>query len=339
MTELDANHGVVWSELLRAEPRDEAAAASRGVVRRADKLLLPASCEASLEAQDAARRAGGAFFEVTASDGRRTHACVLSFTAPHGCVSVPPHVAACLGDAVWQGPVHVRFAALPKATFARLQPLQKTFQKDVPDIKAALEALLACHCCLSLGDVLKVGNHSLRVAELRPQDGCSVVDTDLEVVVDISAEAEAEEAEKLRLVAEATRRAAAEALLREQHAAQAAAEAASAQAAAAAAAATAERRRAAASASLQAHPEPPASDVHVVRVALRLPSGGRAVRRFAFTDPIEAFFLWADSLWTHDGAPFVLAATLPRRVLRRGPGLIQDADLGAEAVLNIEHTQ
>ena len=126
---------------------------------------------------------------------------MLAFTAPPGTVALPPHTAACLAEPSggsggegpsssaaapeaecgYSGPVRVRYTRLPKGTFASLQPLWAAFQRDVPDIKAALEAALAGHSTLSVGDVVAVSHggtrHALRVRELLPADAVSVIDT------------------------------------------------------------------------------------------------------------------------------------------------------------------
>jgi hypothetical protein len=128
---------------------------------------------------------------------------VLSFTAPPGTVALPPHTAACLAappipadadaeDApsagappaelpLYSGPLRVRYTRLPKGTFAALQPLAAAFQRDVPDIKAALEEALAQHSTLSVGDVIAAvhggARHVMRVTQLAPADAVSVIHT------------------------------------------------------------------------------------------------------------------------------------------------------------------
>ena len=117
---------------------------------------------------------------------------MLEFTAPPGTVALPPHTAACLGGAAegaapeaepapYSGPVRVRYTRLPKGTFAALQPLWAAFQRDVGDIKAALERALAAHSTLTVGDVVHVthggARHALLVRELQPADAVSVIET------------------------------------------------------------------------------------------------------------------------------------------------------------------
>jgi hypothetical protein len=118
---------------------------------------------------------------------------VLDFNAPPGTVALPPHTAACLGGEAsgaasesqeapaYFGPLRVRYTRLPKGTFAALQPLWAAFQRDVDDIKVALERTLAAHSTLTVGDVVHVthggARHALVVRELQPADAVSVIET------------------------------------------------------------------------------------------------------------------------------------------------------------------
>ena len=118
---------------------------------------------------------------------------MLDFNAPPGTAALPPHTAACLsGDAsdaaaesqeaaAYFGPLRVRYTRLPKGTFAALQPLWAAFQRDVDDIKVALERTLAAHSTLTVGDVVFVthggARHALVVRELQPADAVSVIET------------------------------------------------------------------------------------------------------------------------------------------------------------------
>jgi hypothetical protein len=271
-------------------------------------------------------------------------------------VALPPHTAACLArdadaeaaaassdaaaaapqPASCSGPLRVRYTRLPKGTFASLQPMWAAFQRDVPDIKAALEAALATHSVLSVGDVVELvhdgSHHALRVLELAPEDAVSVIETDLEVHIAVSAEAEAAQAARRR----AEEAAAAAAMA----AARAAAEAV---VAAKAAEAEATARREAAAQAMAAHAEPDAAEPGSLRVALRLPDGRRAQRRFLASAPLSLLFLWADStpgvLHSVPRGAYALAAAHPRRVLRRGGAdTLVTAGLaaGSQEVLNVE---
>lgn len=373
---MERNRGITWSCLLSAVPRDEVDAQQRGIRRNADKMVLPASVQADLLAQAAHLSGGPQHFELAVPDGSaRTHAGVLSFSAPEGTVCLPPHTARCLGsrrrqggeEAIamagsaeepgYHGPLHVRYVRLPKGTFCRLQPLRSTFQRDVADIKLELEALLSTHSTLTVGDVLTLRvpsstsggehvQHSLRVVELMPEDAVSVIETDLEVVLDISEEAE--EAIAARARAEAAAAAAAAAAARE--VAQALEAHRAKQAASMAGAVV---RREAAAQRLQNDPRcavAAAGASNTVQVAIRLPGGAvqRMVRSWdGERAPLGGLFAWVDTLpgvldGAVDGASgdYRLVSAFPtRRVWSRPVGediTLQAAGLAGQEVLNLE---
>jgi ubiquitin fusion degradation protein 1 len=370
---LEKNRGITWSQLLAAVPRDETDAAQRGIRRAADKVVLPPSAQGDLLYQGAHLSGGPQHFQLSAPDGSAcTHAGVLSFTAAEGTIGLPPHIARCLGsrrrqagggagaatsaadEAGYEGPLHVRYVRLPKGTFCRLQPLKATFQRDVADIKEALEGLLATHSTLTVGDLLVLNTnaggeavqHTLRVVELLPEDAVSVIETDLEVVLDVSEEAEAAAAARARAEAAAAAAAAAAA-----HAAAHALEAQRAKQAASAAGAS--QRRAAAHALLEGHPAPAAGTSGAVTVAVRLP-GGAAQRMMRLWDaelaPLSALFAWVDTLpgvldGAVDGAAgdYRLVSAFPVRRVWGRPGDDDDTSLrtagllpGSQEVLNLE---
>uniref|UniRef100_A0A383WIE9 UBX domain-containing protein n=1 Tax=Tetradesmus obliquus TaxID=3088 RepID=A0A383WIE9_TETOB len=168
--DLEENRGVSLRVQLAAAPASADAASSRGIKRAADKLLLPPSVGASLMSQDAPKN-GAMLFEVAASNGGRTHAGVLEFTAPEGVVLLPEKVANCLwglpgssdggggssseSRAAYQaragspsaaagpassssssssrccGQVWVRYKRLPKGTYVRFQPELRAFHEVV----------------------------------------------------------------------------------------------------------------------------------------------------------------------------------------------------------------
>ena len=371
MALLEKNRGVTWSQLLAAVPRDEADAAQRGIRRATDKVMLPPSAQGDLVYQGAHLSGGPQHFQLSAPDGSAcTHAGVLSFTAAEGTIGLPPHIARCLGsrrrqaggeaamaatdEAGYEGPLHVRYVRLPKGTSCRLQPLKATFQRDVADIKEALEGLLATYSTLTVGDLLVLNTtaggeavqHTLRVVELLPEDAVSVIETDLEVVLDVSEEAEAAAAARARAEAAAAAAAAAAA-----HAAAHALEAQREKQAASAAGAA--QRRAAAAALLDSHPAPGAGTSGAVTVAVRLPGGAaqRIMRLWdAETAPLSALFAWVDTLpgvldGAVDGAAgdYRLVSAFPVRRVWGRPGEGDDTSLraagllpGSQEVLNLE---
>jgi hypothetical protein len=74
-----------------------------------EQVLLPPSAGAELMAQDAPKN-GAQLFELRGASGARTHAGVLNFTAPEGCVAAPAHVMRNL--------VHARRGDAPAAQLA-----------------------------------------------------------------------------------------------------------------------------------------------------------------------------------------------------------------------------
>eukprot|EP00879_Flechtneria_rotunda_P005717 GHRR01006018.1.p1 GENE.GHRR01006018.1~~GHRR01006018.1.p1 ORF type:complete len:369 (+),score=168.11 GHRR01006018.1:324-1430(+) len=166
--DLEENRGVYLRVQLAAAPADAELVAARGIKRAADKLILPPSVGALLMAQDAPKN-GAMLFEVAASNGGKTHAGVLEFTAPEGVVLLPSKVQNCLwglpgacsnasssngasssdeADDISEeesraavdsasttgrcsGHVWVRYRRLPKGTYVRFQPQLRAFHEVV----------------------------------------------------------------------------------------------------------------------------------------------------------------------------------------------------------------
>lgn len=89
---IEHNRGVYISATLAAAPLPDATPASKGVRRRADKVVLPASLSGELMKQGAHAQ-GLSFWRISARDGRSTVASALEFTAPEGVVLMPRKVA------------------------------------------------------------------------------------------------------------------------------------------------------------------------------------------------------------------------------------------------------
>jgi ubiquitin fusion degradation protein 1 len=179
LKDLEENRGVSLRVQLAAAPASSDAASSKGIKRAADKLQLPPSVGASLMSQDAPKN-GAMLFEVAASNGGRTHAGVLEFTAPEGVVLLPEKVANCLwglpssstgSDGVSSsnqssaayharagspsaaagpsssssrccGQVWVRYKRLPKGTYVRFQPELRAFHEAVGNDPEVLRSSL-----------------------------------------------------------------------------------------------------------------------------------------------------------------------------------------------------
>jgi len=200
------------------------------------------------------------------------------------------------------------YRALPKGTFARLQPVEAGFQQAAGDkVKEILESALSRYCCLTEGDTLDVEIEDvtfvLRVQALLPAEAVSVVETDLEVEVEpseetaqrLAAEERARERARERAVEAAARLS--ESKKVQEEAAEIAAKALEAERAAR----DAERRELAES--LPAEPEAEkaggasSSNSLVVAFRVRTPDGRSASRRFdALSTAIPVLFDWVDSL-------------------------------------------
>eukprot|EP01024_Parvocaulis_polyphysoides_P006464 TRINITY_DN11739_c0_g1_i1.p1 TRINITY_DN11739_c0_g1~~TRINITY_DN11739_c0_g1_i1.p1 ORF type:complete len:210 (+),score=21.78 TRINITY_DN11739_c0_g1_i1:81-710(+) len=133
--EIARNRGIRCSAQLQVQPLDEQTVESRGIKRRLDKLVLPASMEMELMRQNAPKN-GTMLFEVWSEGGNSTHAGVLEFKAPEGVVLLPKKVANSLwgkqGEAFGQT-VRISYKYLPKGSFVQFQPLSASFQKQVED--------------------------------------------------------------------------------------------------------------------------------------------------------------------------------------------------------------
>lgn len=329
--ELEANNGVLWRGKLQAVPAPEDAAASKGIKRAADKVLLPPSAGTSLLDQ-AAMKNGAYFFELKHPSGRHTHAGILDFTSAEGFIAVPRKVARCLWGpdadiATCEGPLEVAYKRLPKATRAVFQPRSAEFQKAVGDgLREALEAALLQHSALTVGDWIEVHHagqiYDLRVRELAPADAVSVIDTEVEAEVHPSVETEerilAEEMEAQRRLAEAAAAAAAAMEAEEVAAAEAAAEAA--------------RRKAIQDAKAAALPEEPSADVPAVACLFRFPDGSRHSRRFALTQPISHLFDFVDSKGGSGNLPgqYHLVTQYPRQVFTPLEVLVGETPLAGD---------
>jgi ubiquitin fusion degradation protein 1 len=333
--DLERNRGIAYVQTLR--PELTTAAEAKGIVRRCDKICLPRSASSELDSQHASKN-GQLFFELSTPSGRVTHASILDFSAQEGTVGAPAELLRILGLAdIADGTagelrpqLTVRYRALKRGTFARVQPVAAAFSSDVGDVKLTLERELQLRTTLSAGDELRVHEggaaYALRIISLEPEDAASIIDTDLEV--EVLPSVEHEEA----VAAEAARQAEAEAALeaaRAEAAARAAAaerdaqaRAQAAEAAAAEAVAARSLRREKALAVLPA--EPAAGTDGATTVAVRCPDGTRCSRRFASAadDASALFALVESSAWEDCPSDFTLVASYPRRVIRRADAAI-----------------
>ncbi|KAM6572604.1 hypothetical protein CsatA_016684 [Cannabis sativa] len=198
-----AGRGIMFYRLLEAVPFQG----------NGDKIKLPPSCFNELSDQGAFDK-GPLYFQLSpvneegslntnAADQeshRTTHSGVLEFTAEEGFVGLPPHVWQNLfaTDTLTSHMIEIRYAWLPKGTYAKLQPDRVGFS-DLPNHKAILETSLRQHATLSQDDLFTVNygelTYKLRVLELKPSTSVSVLETDIEVDI-ISPDSAAEQSEK-----------------------------------------------------------------------------------------------------------------------------------------------
>ena len=96
--------------------------------------------------------------------------------------------------------IRIKYMILPKCTFARLRPREHRFF-DVSLVKLCLEENLRHHSALSVGDELSVWSrgveHHLVVTELKPEKHCSLVNTDVEIEMELSEEYTAQQQQQV----------------------------------------------------------------------------------------------------------------------------------------------
>ena len=191
-----------------------------------DKVTLPESALQALMQVDAFNK-GVLMFRITANS-RTSHCGVREFSAPAGKIGLPIKVVeSLLGEhqpsissedvPTRLGAIDIKFVRLPKAQFAKLQPLHNLFN-SVSAVKEVLEQNLRYHATLTENDLVTIWfrgtAHVLRVVEVRAtpavasgaggaatnvaeedednpfaaSKGCSLVDTDVEIDLDVSLE-------------------------------------------------------------------------------------------------------------------------------------------------------
>lgn len=162
-----------------------------------DKIILPQSAIAALD-QQGALGSGVCLFRLSVdgmseSDGKVTHSGVREFTAEEGKVGLPRKVidSLLLTRDIKDIHVFVKYVRMSKVSFVKFQPKAHHFS-NVGPVKAVLEENLRSHSALSLGDVVTVWYrgkpHVLKVIEMKPESFGSLLDTDVEVDIDVSEE-------------------------------------------------------------------------------------------------------------------------------------------------------
>lgn len=263
-------------------------------LREDDKLILPASVLETLERQNALAVGAPLTFKVVltagAGAGAFTHAGVAEFTAEEGTVGVPPKVALCLSKAAGLealeqvGNISVSYTKLdrmPKCA-ATVQPRGVGFHLDGQnvvniDLQKVLERSLQSHATLTEGDWIPVRHegrsYELVVRTLEPDPALCLINTDLEINLLPSEHAEAE-----RLAQEAAERALAARERRKIEIEDA-------------------KRQVAAQKAASLSPEPLEGAEGVVKIIIRLPSGGSCTRRVLRSDVLRVVLNWVESEW------------------------------------------
>nr|CAD1834906.1 unnamed protein product [Ananas comosus var. bracteatus] len=155
-------NGIVFSRLFEAFPYDGSG----------DKIKLLPSCFKELSDQGALDK-GPLYFRLSKVNEGELPPYVWTNLFPDTNVEVPL--------------IEVRYASLPKGTYAKLKPKAVGFS-DLPNHKAILETTLRKHATLSEGDVITVYygelQYRLRVLELKPSSSVSILETDIEVDIE-----------------------------------------------------------------------------------------------------------------------------------------------------------
>jgi hypothetical protein len=175
-----------------------------------DKVKLPQSVLSDLHNKGAFSCGRPVMFQIHPDESysscpiRTTHCGVLEFTAEEGTVEIPTKVYRNLFqlndsiDLTSLPPpvVSMKYIALPKITSVQFQPKLNLFSQLGP-IKLILEENLQQHATLTLGDVLTIWYrgqaHEIVVKDLDPKDesvcnGGTVIDTNIEVNLEYSEE-------------------------------------------------------------------------------------------------------------------------------------------------------
>lgn len=170
-----------------------------------DKIILPESALTTLSTQDAFHN-GVMLFVIHRLDTEghvtsTTHCGVREFSAPEGTIVLSRKVVDSLNTVEEEGTrldlssttmrIRIKFIRMTKLEYVKLRPLDNRFS-TIAKVKSMLTQNLTNHATLTKGDILSVwykgDEHRLRVIETKPEDHGSLIDTDLEVDLDVSEE-------------------------------------------------------------------------------------------------------------------------------------------------------
>lgn len=270
-----------WSDILQVVSAE--AFAEVDGVSQGDKILLPDTVLQELTERMASLEMPRPMIFSLALAGSKQpprHVGVLEFSAPRGSVVVPLWIMRAMGASDGDS-ILVQTAALPKGTFAKLQPLNEEFA-TLQDAKGTLErAITGVFTTLSKGDSISVpvaghGDIEVFVVDLQPADAVCTIDTELQVDF---AQSVINEEEQRRFVAESAK----QQLLKAEAAAKAAAELAVNETAAA-------RKQI-----LLALPSELPAGPDVTTIVCRMPDGLQLTRRFANSATLALVRQWVEA--------------------------------------------
>eukprot|EP01066_Platyproteum_vivax_P000548 Platyproteum_vivax@DN10607_c0_g1_i1.p1 len=151
---------------------------------------------------------GAILFQVHCQEtNKSTHVGMREFNGEEGQVALPSKVQASLGLDLTRSkaaPILLRYIQLPKAHKVTFQPLEVGFSQLTIDVQQLLEDQLRLHATLTVGDILTVyyGNqpHTLKVVDLQPEDCVCILNTNVEVEIDLpeSIKRKQQEADRIR---------------------------------------------------------------------------------------------------------------------------------------------
>jgi ubiquitin fusion degradation protein 1 len=123
-----------------------------------------------------------------------THCGVREFSASPGTVGIPSKVLQSLEidvKSMSDISICVKYVRLPKITYVKFEPKMNEFFAVGP-VKLCLEENLRQHSTMTVGDLVTVWykgkSHILSVVDMKPEAMGTLIDTDVEVDLDLSAE-------------------------------------------------------------------------------------------------------------------------------------------------------
>ena len=165
-----------------------------------DKIILPQSALKDFLSQDVLSDGRALSFRIGIYNPesakcyeKYTHCGVKEFTAEDGVVKIPPKIvdSLCIPSDLLSIKLFVKYVRLSKVTFVKLQPKENRFSHVGP-IKSALQDNLRRHTALTINDIVTIWHrgkdYKMRVVEVRPEPCGTLIDTDVEVELEISEE-------------------------------------------------------------------------------------------------------------------------------------------------------